>query len=264
MGDEARLLVADADSDYQTLLADRIAREPGLRLVGSAATADAAVEMLQSCEADILILDLILPGRDGIYVLKKLREVEHPPAVVVNTSFASPMMTQFCARMNVSALLLKPSDPDLILERVRYANEFRRAHALLPVPRQHAAKRAEPQKQELNREITELMHQLGFSSRYKGYYYLRHAVYEAWKCGYVDRNITKQIYPETARAFGVSSSGVERGIRTLAVKLWENGGTETFQRVMNMSMSKNGITNTELIAFFVEYLNKRFNRYKRA
>ena len=75
MEKEIRVLIADGDEDYRVLMSEYLCAGSGMCLAGSAGTADETVELLQSCRADVLLLDLLLPGRDGIYVLEKLREL---------------------------------------------------------------------------------------------------------------------------------------------------------------------------------------------
>lgn len=255
MGDEVRLMIADADEEYQLMMADRIADSSGLRLTGCASTADQALELLRTCEADALLLDLILPGRDGIYVLEKLRELPRPPAVVVNTSFHSALLDSRCAGLKVSALLVKPCEPEFVLERVRSALAFNRENAPAHFHHQpQPGNGTEPEEQIRWRLVTELLQSLYCSVHYKGYEYLRHAVLVAWRSGRIDRNVTKLIYPETARFFGVSSGGVERGIRTVAEHMWKDGGARAFQDVLGITLPERGLTNTELISLLVEYL----------
>ena len=250
MEKEIRVLIADGDEDYRVLMSEYLCAGSGMCLAGSAGTADETVELLQSCRADVLLLDLLLPGRDGIYVLEKLRELPAPPAVVVNTSFCSAMLARKCTELKVSVLLQKPAEPELVLERLRFAWEF---HGRPSRP-------AEPpcsQEERLKRELTGLLMRLNCTSRYKGYHYLRHAAAAAWRGGALERSVTKRLYPETARHFGVSSGSVERAIRTLAEHIWKCGGAPLLEEVLGVSGVRQAPTNTELIALLVDQLDRR-------
>lgn len=81
-----RVLICDDSAVMRALLADIIGREPGMEVVGTAADALVAREMIRSREPDVLTLDVEMPQMDGLAFLERLMRL-HPMAVVMISSF---------------------------------------------------------------------------------------------------------------------------------------------------------------------------------
>jgi two-component system response regulator AlgR len=120
MTEPLRVLVADDEplaAERVALLLDRIG---GTALVGTAADGEAAVRMASELSPDLVLLDIAMPGLDGIEVARALSAVPQSPAVVFVTAF-----DQFAvAAFEVAAVdyLMKPVDPErlsLAIERAR-------------------------------------------------------------------------------------------------------------------------------------------------
>lgn len=81
-----RVLICDDSAVMRALLADIIGREPGMEVVGTAADALVAREMIRNREPDVLTLDVEMPQMDGLAFLERLMRL-HPMAVVMISSF---------------------------------------------------------------------------------------------------------------------------------------------------------------------------------
>jgi two-component system, LytTR family, response regulator AlgR len=77
----------------RTLLADLA--EPAVRLVGEAGDADAALLALQGADADLVLLDIQMPGRDGLKLAQALLSLPRPPQVVFVTAHAEHALRAF-------------------------------------------------------------------------------------------------------------------------------------------------------------------------
>jgi two-component system response regulator AlgR len=86
------------------------ARVPGLHLVGTASDGAAALRLVEALKPDLLLLDIAMPGLDGMSVARALREQASQPAVVFVTAFDQYAVAAF----DVSAVdyLLKPVAQD--------------------------------------------------------------------------------------------------------------------------------------------------------
>lgn len=107
--------------DDEPLAVERLqilcARVPGLQLVGTATDGQAALRMVEALQPELLLLDIAMPGLDGIGVAQALEGQAHKPAVIFITAF-----DQFAvAAFDVAAVdyLLKPVAPER-LERAVY------------------------------------------------------------------------------------------------------------------------------------------------
>ncbi len=92
-----KVLVVDdetlARSRLRTLLGDCIS--PAVSLDGEAANATQAIELLKRLEFDVALLDINLPGADGMTLARMLREFPDPPAVVFITAHAQHAVQAF-------------------------------------------------------------------------------------------------------------------------------------------------------------------------
>lgn len=79
------ILVVDDDPDYRFVVRLALEDEPDLELVGEARSAAEGAELARRLRPDLVLLDLVMPGVDGIAALAELREAA-PDASVVFTS----------------------------------------------------------------------------------------------------------------------------------------------------------------------------------
>lgn len=115
-----RVLVVDDEPLATERLQLLLARTPGVELVGTASDGEGAVRSAQALRPDLLLLDVAMPGMDGIEVARALGGDSAPPAVVFVTAFDRFAVAAF----DVAAVdyLMKPVDPERLgraLERTR-------------------------------------------------------------------------------------------------------------------------------------------------
>lgn len=69
---------------------------------------------------DLLVLDLNLPGMNGIDLLKKLKTYENPLTIIVVTANDEPLSREYCRQFGVKAYLRKPVDAEALLDIISY------------------------------------------------------------------------------------------------------------------------------------------------
>lgn len=131
-----RVLIADDEPLAAERLQLLLARTEGASLVGTASDGESAISMAEALAPDLLLLDIAMPGLDGIDVARSLASQNPSPAVVFVTAF-----DQFAvAAFEVAAVdyLMKPVDPARLqraLDRAReYLDHHRAAAAEAAVP----------------------------------------------------------------------------------------------------------------------------------
>ncbi len=111
---------------------------PDLRVVGEAADGREAVEAVRTADPDLVLMDLSMPGVDGIEGIGMLRSAGLSTPVVVLTSFVEHDRVTAAIAAGAVGYLLKDSDPRDVLEAIRAAAaghaplDPRVARALLP------------------------------------------------------------------------------------------------------------------------------------
>lgn len=119
-----KLLIADDEPLAAERLQLMLAQCPGVDLVGTASDGDSAVRMAEALTPDLLLLDIEMPGLDGIDVARALAERRPSPAVVFITAFDQFAVAAF--EVEAVDYLMKPVNP----ERLKRALDRARNHIL--------------------------------------------------------------------------------------------------------------------------------------
>lgn len=95
MTDTLRVLIVDDEPLARLRLRSLLAAEPDVAVAGEADSADAALEWLKSRAAELLMLDVRMPGRSGVALASALKRLPVPPAVVFVSAFAEHAVDAF-------------------------------------------------------------------------------------------------------------------------------------------------------------------------
>jgi len=83
-----RVLVIDDHPVVREGLRAYLETRAGITVVGEAADADSAVEAAAALRPDVALVDLVLPGAEGVSTIARLHDLGEPPKILVLTSFA--------------------------------------------------------------------------------------------------------------------------------------------------------------------------------
>jgi len=123
-----RVLIVDDSASARAMLRSIVESDPGLKVMGLAADAFAAAKAMKEELPDVMLLDLELPGMDGLTFLRRIME-QRPIPVVVCSGFTARGSEQSLAALEAGAIevILKPSAGD---ERARADAQMRICDAL--------------------------------------------------------------------------------------------------------------------------------------
>ncbi len=119
--DELTILVADDEEDIRDG-AERILQRIGYRVV-KAARGDDAQKLVEALRPDLVMLDLKMPGRDGIEVLKFIRQMDPRILVIIVTGFATVEAAIEAMKRGAYDFIPKPFEPDQLRIVVNRAAE---------------------------------------------------------------------------------------------------------------------------------------------
>lgn len=102
-----RILIVDDHPVVCSGLTSMLSAQPGLEVTASAASGEEALAIVQRDRPDLMLLDLRMPGMDGIGVLRALKGMEHAPRVLVLTSFEKEEDVYRAIRAGAHGYLLK-------------------------------------------------------------------------------------------------------------------------------------------------------------
>ncbi len=245
MNNQIRVLIADANESFTAQLSGFLGENPAFVVAGVANDGEKAVELLHTVQADLLILDLLLPKLDGISVLKAASALPKPPIGLALTGFMTEYAAQAAEKYGVRYFISKPCGLQTVAER-----------ALEIVETERTAKRTRYPQANVEALVTSMIHEIGVPAHVKGYQYLREAIMIAVDDMDVINAITKVLYPQVAKKFSTTSSRVERAIRHAIELAWDRGDLETLQKFFGYTVSntKGKPTNSEFIALIADKL----------
>jgi two-component system, NarL family, nitrate/nitrite response regulator NarL len=119
-----QVLIADDHDGYRDGVARLIDAHPRLAVVALAADGTEAYERIVDLQPDVALLDVRMPGHDGIEVCRRLREHGTAPgtAVVLITGTPDPVLSQQAGAAGAAALLGKETPPRELCERLLAAS----------------------------------------------------------------------------------------------------------------------------------------------
>jgi two-component system response regulator (stage 0 sporulation protein A) len=191
---------------------------------------------------DVILLDLIMPKKDGLYVLEEMKKRKINKKVIVETSYNTPEVISEVASYGVNYFILKPFELSDLNKRIIYVFD--------------SDKKVDIGKNHLQISITKVLHELGIPSHIKGYQYIREGIGIIYERPDVIGGITKELYPELAHKFDTTVSRVERAIRHAIEVSWNRGSWDLMEEIFGHSVDidKAKPTNSEFIVTIADKL----------
>ena len=266
------LNVAIAEDNPKTmeLLNDMLKNEDGIEVVGNAETGDEAYRMIVNSKPDVVLLDVVMPGMDGVEVMEKVKaegNLEKNPNYIVVTAAGSDVVTADAFRMGASYFIMKPFKKEVLLDKIHRVGSYGLKPRGLNLTA--GARKIKPyenmldyMEQNLENDITQILHEIGVPAHIKGYQYLRDAITISVADQDMLTSVTKVLYPTIAKKHQTTPSRVERAIRHAIEVAWNRGKMETINEIFGYTVSngKGKPTNSEFIALLSDKIRLDYKR----
>ena len=248
--EKIKVLMIDDNVNLVEMVNDYFEDNPRIDIVGSAYNGDEGLKIIKEgkLEYDLIVLDLIMTKKDGIAVLRDLKENNINRNIIVATSYNAPDTIRKVSEYGVTYYILKPFDlPDLedkILDT--FTTSSKKSINILS--------------NNLQISISKMLHELGMPSHIKGYQYIREAISMVYDNPDIVGGITKELYPELATKFDTTVSRVERAIRHAIEVSWNRGDWDLMEEIFGHSVDidKAKPTNSEFIVTVADKLRLEY------
>lgn len=256
MNNKISVLVADDNKELSDELCGHIRTQPDMTLAAVANDGDEAYKLILETRPDVVILDLVMPKLDGIGVLKKLNATPLPkrPKIIIYSVSSVAINMAASVSPSVDYCLLKPQPLDRVCEAARDIAAAVNISAMPISAKISAAQESRKEPADLETVVTDFIHELGVPAHIKGYQYIRSAIMMVVENMDLLNFITKQLYPEIAKAYNTTASRVERAIRHSIEVAWSRGKPEVMNEIFGYTIhtGKGKPTNSEFIAMVAD------------
>ncbi len=254
---DTRILIADESTTCRAQLREALSRA-GYRHIEEATGGDDALAKIDRSHPDIAIIDVWLSQLDGIGVIRACRNLDfrsdRPPVFIMTSPVANQNMFIQAAGAGAALCLIKPLRTDSLLEHMDELLTIRNSG----LPMTSAIPTGESD--DIESQVTQIIHQIGVPAHIKGYQYLRTAILLTVKDSDVINSVTKVLYPSVAKKYSTTTSRVERAIRHAIEVAWDRGDVDTLNSYFGYTIQNNRgkPTNSEFIAMIADNLRLKY------
>ena len=113
-----RILIVDDHAVVQRGLSAILETEPDLEVVGEAENGNQAIWKAHSLQPDVILMDLVMPEKDGIEAIKEIKKDDPDAKILVITSFSEDEKVFPAIKSGALGYLLKDSSPDELIQAI--------------------------------------------------------------------------------------------------------------------------------------------------
>ena len=244
--EKIRVLMIDDNTPLVEMVSEYFSNHDKIEVVLSCDNGEEGLNTIinRTDEYDIVLLDLVMPKKDCIYVLEELNKRGIDKNIIVETSYNEPKIIRKVSEYGVNYYILKPFDLADLESRI------------LEIFNSLESKSINLYHSNLQISITKMLHELGMPSHIKGYQYIREGISMIYTNPNLIGGITKELYPELATKFDTTVSRVERAIRHAIEVSWNRGNWDYMEELFGHSVDidKAKPTNSEFIVTVADKL----------
>ena len=234
------VFIADGAEDFCTGLTAALQRSGGFQVVGTAADGEQAIRGILQTKPDVLVLDLMLPKKDGLAAFQAIRSMTLPvePAVMVLSGYLTPRIQEELCQLRPCFFSALPCDLQALTRRIQAGCQelaFRSTRRII----------------DADTERCRLLRELGLTMHCKGFSYIRYGLQLLAEKPNLGLGVTKWLYPAIAAHYQTTAVNVERAIRSAVIVAWQRKGY-----LLQHRLFRERPTNSELFAVAEEYLRQ--------
>lgn len=194
---------------------------------------------------DVIVMDLLLPKIDGLFILSELRRRDIHKNVIITTGFKEDKIMEEANMYGVDYYMLKPVN-FMSLEKRLLSLCLNKKNSMI-----------------FNQDaiITDLLHSLGIPSHLRGFKYIRDGILLIYNSVHPISYITKDIYPELSKKYDTTPSRIERAIRHAIEVSWNRGDVDLMDELFgnSLNINRDKPTNAEYLTTISDRLKIRAN-----
>lgn len=251
---KTRLLVIDDNQNLVNLIKEYFSKSSNITVSLEAKDGEEGITQIdkKTDEFDVILLDLIMPHKDGLAVLEHLNKNKIDKKVIVLTSYNTQEIIRKVSELGANYFILKPFELSYLEQKIYDVSNNKNS----------VGESIDLFHNNLQISITKTLHELGVPSHIKGYQYIREGITLVYKRPEIVGGITKELYPEIAKKYNSTVSRVERAIRHAIEVSWNRGNWDLMEDIFGHSVDidKAKPTNSEFIVTIADKLRLEFSK----
>ena len=114
------VLIVDDLAFIKIVLRD-ILEKAGFRVVGEASNGEQAIAMYQDSRPDVVLMDITMPGMDGLTALTKIREIDAAARVIICSALGQQQLIVQAIQLGAKDFIVKPFQPHRVVSALKKA-----------------------------------------------------------------------------------------------------------------------------------------------
>jgi two-component system chemotaxis response regulator CheY len=114
------VLIVDDLAFIKIVLRD-IIEKAGFRVIGEASNGEQAITMYQDTRPDVVLMDITMPGMDGLTALKKIREIDQAARVIICSALGQQQLIVQAIQLGAKDFIVKPFQPQRVISALKKA-----------------------------------------------------------------------------------------------------------------------------------------------
>ena len=259
MESKVKILIADENQDFRRECREKLT-VLGYRDITEVTNGEDALFRISKEHPDIVLIDIWLSKLDSIQVLKAVAAQtflpEQRPSFIVLSVVNNQNVFFEATESGAEYCMLKPLNYQNLNERIMRIMARKKSQRSL-------SSGAPTLGNDLESQVTKVIHQIGVPAHIKGYQYLRTAILLTVKDSDIINSVTKELYPSVAKKYQTTTSRVERAIRHAIEVAWDRGDVDTLNSYFGYTIQNNRgkPTNSEFIAMIADNLRLNYKLY---
>ena len=218
-----KVLAIDDDNDLVNKLI-RYFNNTNISIIESAKDGLEAITKIKNDNYDVILLDLIMPNKDGLYVLEYMKEYNISKSVIVLTGNRSILSINEVTSYDVDYYVLKPFDYDDLKTKIDNISNRNNNSNVIDI-----------KYRKIEKIISQLLHELGVPSSINGYKYIKDSILYL----YFDNTITgftTALYKLLSDKYDVSIKSIDRAISHAIETSYNRGNLELINDIFSYSV----------------------------
>lgn len=234
-------LVVDDSKDFTNDVSEYFRNNNKINILNVISNGEDVIPFIENNidDIDVILMDLIIPGKDGIAILEEMAKKKIEKHVIVLSSYCKDYTLRMTGKYHVDYFMMKPCNYESLESRIKEVFVVEQPELYMDKELNNTVKI----------KVSNLLHDLGVPSQLKGYQYLREGILMLYQSTGFIGGITKEVYPEIARRYETTPSRVERAIRHAIEVSWIRGDYDVMNKIFGHSIDfdRSKPTNSEFM-----------------